>query len=59
MAGRKTMHPQRKPRAESVPSRPGENIQTGGNKVGVTSGAKKSDTTRAARRFGGARSDAR
>jgi hypothetical protein len=53
------MHPQRKPRSQSLPSRPGENIQTGGNKVGVQSGAKKSETTRAARRFGGSRGDAR
>jgi len=53
------MHPQRKPRPQSVPSRPGENIQSGGNKVGVQSGAKKSETTRAARRFGGMRGDAR
>jgi hypothetical protein len=59
MAGRKTMHPQRKPRAQSPPSRPGENIQTGGNKIGVQSGATKSETTRAGRRFGGMRSDAR
>jgi hypothetical protein len=53
------MHPQRKPGTRSVPSRPGENTQTGGNKVGVQSGAKKSESTRAARRFGGMRSDAR
>ena len=59
MAGRKTMHPQRKPRPQSPASRPGENIQSGGQKVGVKSGAKKSETTRAARRFGGMRSDAR
>jgi len=59
MAGRKTRHPQRKPRAQSPPSREGENIQTGGNKVGVRSGGQKSTNTRAARRFGGMRSDAR
>jgi hypothetical protein len=59
MAGRKTRHPQRKPRAQSPTSREGENIQTGGNKVGVKSGGQKSTNTRAARRFGGMRSDAR
>src|SRR3954453_16734675 len=59
MAGRKTRHPQRKPRAQSLPAREGENIQTGGNKVGVRSGGQKSTNTRAARRFGGMRSDAR
>jgi len=52
------MHPQRKPRSESVPSRAGENIQTGGNKVGVQSGAEKSESTRAVRRSGGSRGDA-
>jgi len=59
MAGRKTRQPQRKPRAKSPPSREGENIQSGGNKVGVRSGGQKSTNTRAARRFGGMRSDAR
>jgi len=59
MAGRKTRHPQRKPRAQFPPSREGENIQSGGNKVGVRSGGQKSTNTRAARRFGGMRSDAR
>src|SRR5256714_74968 len=59
MAGKKTMHPQRKPRVQGARSRKGENIQSGGQKVGVMSGAKKSLTTRAARRFGGMRSDAR
>jgi hypothetical protein len=58
MAERKTRHPQRKPRAQSPPSRPGENIQSGGSKVGVKSGAEKSLTTRATRRSGGRRGDA-
>jgi hypothetical protein len=53
------MHPQRKPRSQSVPARPGENIQSGGNKVGVQSGASKSESTRATRRSGGTRGDAR
>jgi hypothetical protein len=34
MAGRKTRHPQRKPRAKSPPSREGENIQSGGKRLG-------------------------
>src|SRR3954465_11908700 len=58
MAARKTSHPQRKPRAQSTPSRAGENIQSGGGKVGVKSGAEKSMTTRATRRSGGSRGDA-
>jgi hypothetical protein len=59
MAGKKTMHPQRKPRPQGAPSRAGENIQSGGQKVGVVSGAKKSMMTRAARRFGGLRGGGR
>jgi hypothetical protein len=59
MAGTKTRHPQRKPRPQSPAARPGENIQSGGNKVGVRSGGEKSATTRAGRRFGGSRSDIR
>jgi len=50
MAGKKTMHPRRSLRPQSPPARPGENIQIGGVKVGVKSGAQKSDTTRAKRR---------
>src|SRR4051794_2041657 len=53
MAGKKTMHARRSLRPQSPPARPGENIQIGGAKVGVKSGAQKSDSTRANRRSAG------
>jgi len=55
MAGIKTMHRPRSLRPQAPPSRPGENIQTGGMKVGVKSGAQKSAATRAKRRSAGVR----
>jgi hypothetical protein len=38
---------------QSPPSREGENIQIGGTKVGMRSGARKSDSTRARRTSAG------
>jgi len=55
MAGQKTMHRRRSLRPEAPPARRGENIQTGGVKVGMKSGAQKSATTRAKRRTAGVR----
>jgi len=55
MAGKKTMHPRRSLRPQSPPARRDENIQIGGTKVGMKSGARKSDTTRARRRSAGVR----
>lgn len=55
MAGRKTKHPRRTLTPQGPPSRPGENIQVGGTKVGLKSGAMKSDSTRAKRRSGAVR----
>jgi len=55
MAGKKTMHRRRSLRPQSPPSRAGENIQTGGVKVGMKSGAQKSSETRAKRRSAGVR----
>ena len=49
------MHRRRSLRPQSPPARRGENIQVGGNKVGVKSGGKKSAVTRAKRRFAGVR----
>jgi len=50
MAGRKTKNRRRTLTPQAPPSRPNENIQVGGTKVGMRSGAAKSDTTRAKRR---------
>ena len=49
------MHRRRSLRPQSPRSRPGENIQVGGTKVGLKSGAQKSATTRAKRRSAGVR----
>jgi len=55
MAGRKTMYRRRSLRPQAPPARAGENIQTGGTKVGVKSGAQKSARSRAKRRSAGVR----
>jgi hypothetical protein len=49
------MHPKRSLRPQSPPARRGENIQIGGTKVGMKSGARKSASTRARRRSAGVR----
>ncbi len=49
------MHRRRSLRPQSPPSRREENIQVGGTKVGMRSGGKKSDETRAKRRSAGVR----
>jgi len=55
MAGRRTKY-RRRPLGPQAPSaRPGENIETGGVKIGVKSGAQKSERTRAKRRSAGVR----
>jgi hypothetical protein len=53
--GKKTKHIELPLEPQAPPARKGENIQTGGGKVGVRSGAAKSDSTRAKRRSGAAR----
>jgi len=55
MPGQKTKHVELPLDPQSPPSRKGESIQTGGGKVGMRSGAKKSDSTRSKRRSGAAR----
>jgi len=55
MAGRRTKYRRRPLGPQAPPARPGENIETGGVKIGVKSGAQKSERTRAKRRSAGVR----
>jgi hypothetical protein len=49
------MHRRRSLSPQAPPSRPGENIETGGVKVGMKSGAQKSAGSRVKRRSAGVR----
>jgi len=55
MAGRRTKYRRRPLGPQATSARPGENIETGGVKIGVKSGAQKSERTRAKRRSAGVR----
>jgi hypothetical protein len=55
MAGRRTKYRPRALGPQAPPARPVENIEAGGTKIGVKSGAQKSERTRTKRRSAGVR----